>query len=463
MGLHYLHLLDIVHRDLNLGNFLIFPGFVTKICDLGVGREVSPGDSCFDGSLTAELGAQHYRAPEAWTSVYTSSCDIWSFAMVAVQLLRVQRNTEVPDRELSEVPNTSQICARLGVTETCSSFVSLMEDITLKNLQIVANHRWEEVNVLQNSPLALLEDCLNTCPEDRPSAQMVVRTLLDIISTQRVTLNRKDPDLVQPDATPHIQDWVFQEKLQKLNLFVVTGDVTALPKMLKRYPHLLLLKSTITDLSGRQFFLTPFQYAFWAQDFEMCEMILHFLGLPAAREQIHEIEQLSTDHGSSYDFQQLIRSLQHFGDHAPWMSKKDQKEYWQEVIGSHQRQCPAWVIFLMCQEGTDSVWWTASFTGDYLLLRKKKHLRWWFQTCCNPQLPKGSRTACLRGSLPSCQASADGHAWGNWGGVTTYLAVLEMLYVQDDAVHFKKLEEAQQLRREKLKEKINSQIEGHRG
>jgi serine/threonine protein kinase len=451
MGLHYLHLLDIVHRDLNLGNFLIFPGFVTKICDLGVGREVSSEDS-----LTTEPGALLYRAPEAWTRAYTSSCDIWSFAILAAQLLKVPRSTKIPDRELYEPPNASQICSRLGVTETCSSYVSLTEDITPKNLQIVANHRWEAVNMLQNSPLALLEDCLNTCPEDRPSAQKVVRMLLDIISNQKVTLNRKDPDLVQSNATPYTSGGLFQEKLQKLNRFVVTGDVTALTKMLQRYDHLLLLRSTITDLSGRSFFLTPFQYAFWAQDFEMCGTMLHFLGMPTAREQIYEVEQLSTDHGFSYDFKPLIRSLEHYRDHAPWMSKTDQKEYWQEVIGSHQRQCPAWVIFLMCQEGKDSFWSTWSFTGELKLLRQKKHLRWWFETCCNPRQPKGERTACLRGSLERCQASTDGHAWGNWGGVTAYFAVLEMLYVKDDADKFKLVEEAQQLRREKLKEKINS-------
>jgi serine/threonine protein kinase len=40
LGANYLHLKNILHHDLHPGNCLLFPGWVLKIADFGMSREL---------------------------------------------------------------------------------------------------------------------------------------------------------------------------------------------------------------------------------------------------------------------------------------------------------------------------------------------------------------------------------------------------------------------------------------
>lgn len=78
---------------MNLGNFLIGNG-VVKVSDFGLGKRIDNTDllsSAIGVSQTGAIGAMMFRAPEAFTTKYTSLCDIWSFGVIGWVLWRVGR------------------------------------------------------------------------------------------------------------------------------------------------------------------------------------------------------------------------------------------------------------------------------------------------------------------------------------------------------------------------------------
>jgi len=92
-GMNYLHTMDIMHRDMNIGNFLISSNFVVKVCDFGKSKQFISFEleQNGNGEHTAEVGASYYRAPECNSYYYSHEGDIWSFAIVAGTILESGR------------------------------------------------------------------------------------------------------------------------------------------------------------------------------------------------------------------------------------------------------------------------------------------------------------------------------------------------------------------------------------
>jgi len=82
-GLNYLHLSNIIHRDLKLANILTDRFFNVKLCDFGL--------SCFsrpEAQVTEAVGSPLWRAPELLLrQPYNQSADIYSFALCCWELL----------------------------------------------------------------------------------------------------------------------------------------------------------------------------------------------------------------------------------------------------------------------------------------------------------------------------------------------------------------------------------------
>jgi serine/threonine protein kinase len=88
MGLNYLHLQSITHRDMKPENILLVSkdinNFEIKISDLGFAQQFDKNDK----GMTLVLGSPLYMAPELVNrQPYNEKVDVWSLGVVTYQLL----------------------------------------------------------------------------------------------------------------------------------------------------------------------------------------------------------------------------------------------------------------------------------------------------------------------------------------------------------------------------------------
>ena len=84
-GMHHLHCHDVIHRDLKSANILISATMDVKLCDFGTARYL-PHTTI----QTGEAGTYRWMAPEIMEGIdskISKKCDLFSFAMVAYELL----------------------------------------------------------------------------------------------------------------------------------------------------------------------------------------------------------------------------------------------------------------------------------------------------------------------------------------------------------------------------------------
>lgn len=158
-------------------------------------------------------------------------------------------------------------------------------------------------------------------------------------------------------------------EMQELLAHVVDGHLENVGRLLTANLALVEAAGSITDRSDRTFNgITAFQYAIWALDMEMCELILRYLPGPSGAMQLRSLESNPAHysrHGAHYDLTPLIHKMQEYLDHPNWhKQEKEQggeqpgRRYWCEEIGGEERQCPAWLVYLWCGKKEEPVGWS---------------------------------------------------------------------------------------------------------
>eukprot|EP01017_Pseudomicrothorax_dubius_P025565 TRINITY_DN2774_c0_g1_i12.p1 TRINITY_DN2774_c0_g1~~TRINITY_DN2774_c0_g1_i12.p1 ORF type:complete len:549 (+),score=73.44 TRINITY_DN2774_c0_g1_i12:1025-2671(+) len=92
-GICYFHKMNIVHRDLKLGNILLTKDYVPKICDFGLALKLTDNE----GDEMGICGTPNYLAPEVLDKKgYSLKSDCWAFGCILYSLIQGQPPFEAP-------------------------------------------------------------------------------------------------------------------------------------------------------------------------------------------------------------------------------------------------------------------------------------------------------------------------------------------------------------------------------
>ncbi|MCH9743967.1 MAG: hypothetical protein K0U29_03445 [Gammaproteobacteria bacterium] len=148
------------------------------------------------------------------------------------------------------------------------------------------------------------------------------------------------------------------KKVAQFLLYVSQGDQHQAETMLKKDPVLALGKGDCKDFADREFKgITGFQYALWALDWHMWEMIVGYLeemDPDAAREQCREQEAVTQalGYGNHYDLEELIGALKNYS--SQYIALSSDKKWdavnslWVYSVGGAQKKMVAHVAQEYC-------------------------------------------------------------------------------------------------------------------
>jgi hypothetical protein len=180
--------------------------------------------------------------------------------------------------------------------------------------------------------------------------------------------------------------------LNKFLKHIGFGEQDEAETMLKINPRLALTPDNLTDCAGRQFKqITGFQYAVWALDWHMWNMLRKYIPEELVKQQLMCLETgvWFKEHGAQANWQNLIDALQNYITYYEKWDEEKCESYWCKQVGGAQLLLPAHVIneycrsdrsFSPCPEFKElnlprigiSDW---SFKGGYALGRKFAWMR----------------------------------------------------------------------------------------
>ncbi len=206
-------------------------------------------------------------------------------------------------------------------------------------------------------------------------AEKEAKKLEQMIPWQRVNLRAKEVRLQ-----------LSQEDITHFLTHVYRGNLKEVEKFLNRDKKLVAAQGDITDLSGREFKqITGFQYAYWAMDVEMCELILRYMLPREAWDQWFEIRagDIFDKHGAHFSLVKYLESLKEYIDNYDAWNKNCEnggreaiEHCWFLEVGGAQRDFPAWMIMMMCEEGMEVAWLRQDLTLGFE--RDEEYLNGWF-------------------------------------------------------------------------------------
>lgn len=121
--------------------------------------------------------------------------------------------------------------------------------------------------------------------------------------------------------------------------------------IIKIRPNILLQKGIVIDYSNRVFKdITPFQYAVWAYDAPMWNMMLKYLPKEEAKKQLIEYESNVQKYGKHFDFEELLSYMRDFVNACNNIDDPNCGDFWTQ-IGKGQRKLPAYIANVLTNNG----------------------------------------------------------------------------------------------------------------
>ena len=170
------HKLEIVHRDVKLGNILITPDFSdVKLIDWGCGTYISD-------SMSSKAGSRSCRPPEMLLGYrnYGEKCDIWAMGILILMLLS---DGTLPWKARNSNKSLSVLASYFGGKELyeITNRLHLPNDELPFNIEQPAQHTIESVfsedfeDLFDPDLIDLMHQCLNLDLEKRPTATQALK------------------------------------------------------------------------------------------------------------------------------------------------------------------------------------------------------------------------------------------------------------------------------------------------
>ncbi|CAH1413993.1 unnamed protein product [Lactuca virosa] len=135
----------IIHRDISIANILLDSDYEAHISDFGTSKLLKLDSS----NWTAIAGTYGYIAPElAYTMVATEKCDVYSFGIVALEVMMGKHPGELP---------------------TMSTDYLVLANVGDSRIPLPSPQVEKQVNLVLN----LARACLNSNPKERPTMHQV--------------------------------------------------------------------------------------------------------------------------------------------------------------------------------------------------------------------------------------------------------------------------------------------------
>jgi len=182
-----------------------------------------------------------------------------------------------------------------------------------------------------------------------PSSAIAPQTANNSLASQNQLINYARPVLFSNPIQGSANN--SSTTLAEFLKLVVEGEQNLAEKMLKNNKNLALVSGDITDLSKRTFKgITALQYAVWALDWNMWEMLLNYMPVEKTYEQATAFENGSwvNQYSTHVKWDDLTDALQVLLNN--WKSWNEEKinKYWIEHVGRAQLLLPVHVINEYC-------------------------------------------------------------------------------------------------------------------
>ncbi|KAF8365008.1 hypothetical protein HHK36_032988 [Tetracentron sinense] len=149
----------IAHRDISSKNILLDSEYQARLSDFGTARLLRYDSS----NWTSLAGTYGYVAPElAYTMKITTKCDVYSFGIVALEVIMGTH----PGELISSISSSSSLLSSFGKN-------ILLKDVLDQRISHPIVHAAQEVV----SIVKLASACLRTSPQSRPTMQEVSQKL----------------------------------------------------------------------------------------------------------------------------------------------------------------------------------------------------------------------------------------------------------------------------------------------